>query len=31
MMLEGDSMVPGGSVAHRDTPEVVGVEDCCRN
>jgi hypothetical protein len=30
-MLEEDRRGSGGPVAHRDTPEVVGVEDCCRN
>jgi hypothetical protein len=30
-MLEGDRRGSGGPVAHRDTPEVVGVKDCCRN
>jgi hypothetical protein len=30
-MLEGDRRGPGGPVAHRDPPEVVGVEDGCRN
>jgi hypothetical protein len=29
-MLEGDRRGPGGPVAHRDSPEVVEAEDCCR-
>jgi hypothetical protein len=30
-MLEGNRRGPGGPVAHRDPPEVVGVEDSCQN
>jgi hypothetical protein len=30
-MLEGDRRGSGGPVAHRDTPDMVRVEDCCPN